>query len=457
MKKSFIRATRIAAVATAFCVASVEAENYLPAEDALFNAESSGVRLPVETASVQPQTEPTVGGTPFFKPLEFRGTAELRGAMEGKETKEAVPSERHWKFLLGLTVGGDYDDNIFLEPRGSREDDFIWAFAPTVGIQVGDMLRGSNYFLLTYTPTFVVFTDHSDNNSVEHAVDLKFVRQTDIWKFSSNFDFMSLNGASDPLRDISGNPVGENIGERVDRQLYTLGLDYNYKVSDKTSIDLGFSGTGVHYLAFLDTVDLVSQDYLDFAVSDKTSIGLGVGIGYAKTEGSRNQIYEQPLARFRYLATSKLAFEVHGGAEFRQIDGGGDAVNGIFGLSLDFVLSERTSFNLSGYRNVNPASFEANSDYTTTGVRATVAQQVHGKLYANLAIGYENSQYHSIGDNVLLQDRTDDYFYVRPSIQYQLGGNGAVEVFYEYRSNDSTYAFDQFDNNRVGFRIGFAY
>ncbi len=144
--------------------------------------------------------------------------------------------------MAGFLVGANYDDNIFLT-NGGKTSDFIFAFSPTVGIQFGDPAVGRNNLTLTYSPTFVVFADHSDENSIEHAADLRFVRQSDIWKFAGNASFLYLSGSGNPFREAAGAPSAEQAGERVNRTIYVLGLKYNYAISDKTSFELGVAGT----------------------------------------------------------------------------------------------------------------------------------------------------------------------------------------------------------------------
>ena len=452
MNRSLARLILIGGVAI-FGASAVRAEDVDPAVDPPALEEM----LLTEPAQIQPIGQPTVSGIPFARPAYLPIGQSAIGLPAVPTGKEFIPRERHWKFVLGLTIGASYDDNIFLTDK-NKEHDFIFAISPIVGIQFGDSVAGFNNLTITYSPTFVFFADHSDENSIEHAVELRFVRQTDIWKFAGNASFLYLNGSSNPLQGGGGAPHGEIIGERVNRMIYVLGLKYNYALSDKTSFEIGLAGTHTDYEDLQDTTDVVSQNFIDYAITGKTSLGIGFGIGYSQTEGGSGQYYEQALARVRYDATYKLKFELHGGGEFRQTDGGGgDEFNGIFGLSLTYDLSDRTSFILAAYRNVNPSSVAGDLNYTATGVSISARQTIHDKLSLVLSTGYENSEYQSFGGSSPADNRSDNYVYVRPRVVYQLGQHGTIELFYEYRASDSTLNEFQFSNNRVGMSLGFAF
>jgi uncharacterized protein (PEP-CTERM system associated) len=73
-----------------------------------------------------------------------------------------------------------------------------------------------------------------------------------------------------------------------------------------------------------------------------------------------------------------------------------------------------------------------------------------GGLQFSIEGGYETASY--IG-----QDRTDNYFVVRPGLSYSFATWGSAGVSYEYRRNDSNRADSEFRNNLVMVEVGFRY
>jgi uncharacterized protein (PEP-CTERM system associated) len=361
-----------------------------------------------------------------------------------------VEPPRKFRLLLGLSASAVYDDNIFLEEE-DEDSDFIFTLSPSIGAAYGDPQR--NFVELIYTPSFVFFADHSEENSVEHAVSLRGSRRTDRWLIQGNFDFRALSGANS---GDDADPRNERVGERVDRRTYTGGLRGVYSISGKTSLEVGFAASITDYEEFFDTVDLVNQNYLDYMITGKTTVGFGFGVGYAKSEGGPEQIYEQANLRVRYSPTSKLTLRANGGVEFRQVDGGENQVNGIFGLGVAYQPFEQTTLSLDAYRRVRPSSVVAETNYIATGVILTARQRFLQKFYFSIATGYENTEYESLVDDVNFS-RQDDYFFVRPSIEFTIRERLSVELFYEFRSNDSTEREFEFANNRVGVRFGLTF
>jgi hypothetical protein len=414
------------------------------------------VALPIEPTIRQPvAVQPTVGpSAPALRAVRFRNN--LPDLRENSADKDVLPPGRHWKLLLGFGFTAAYDDNIFLSRR-AKEEDFIFTLSPSIGIQFGDPNYARNSLSLIYTPSFVFFTDPSDQDAVEHEVELRFARQTDRWKLEGNARFLSLSGGNNPGRDVSGAPITEAVGERVDRQVYSAGLKYNFIVSDKTSFEIGLAGNYTDYSSsgFTDTLDLIDQNFIDFLVTGKTSVGLGFGVGYAKSEGGPDQVYEQVNGRVQFRPTSKLRLAAQAGVEFRQIEGGDNQTNGVFGLSATFTPTDRSTITLDAYRHVLPSAAFAETNYTVTGVAITLSQQIRFFTFT-LSTGYESSEYESIGRDLSFS-RTDNYFFVRPSVQWTFRQWATVELFYQYRNNDSELPQFEFANNQIGLKVGISF
>lgn len=391
---------------------------------------------------VQPPAEPTLGTeVPTHSFVDYRrlSAPEMRETYDGKYM--AMPeSPRRWQFILGLTAGAYYDDNIFLT-NDHEEEDFVFTIAPTIGFLFGDPSR--NTVSLLYTPTFLFFADNDGENTIEHALDLNFTKRTDRYRLSFNGGYRDLAGAD------------RQLGERTDRRLWTAGARIDYSVSDKTSIEFALGMNYVDYERFFDTLDLIALLYADYMVTGKTSLGLGVGLGYAESEGGPGQVYEQVNARVRYAATSKLIFTGTGGVEFRQIEGGENQVSPVFGIGATYLPFDSMSIHLDGYRRVRPSAIFNDANYSVTGVVVSVRQRFLHRFYLTLAGGYEATEYDSIDEeSAFNRDRDDHYFFLRPSVEFRIGDRTSVELSYEHRNNDSDVEEFEFTNNRVGVKVG---
>lgn len=398
-----------------------------------------------QAITIQPPAEPTVGGEfSAHRFVDFRrdsSAAELREAYDGKYLA-APMSPRRWQLVLGLTTGAYYDDNIRIG-NDNEEEDFVFTISPTIGIIYGDPRRNS--FTLLYTPTALFFVDNDEENTLEQALDLSFTRRTDRWR-------MTLNAG---LRDLSG--ADQQTGERTDRLLLTAGARANYIVSDKTSLELTLGTNFVDYDRFFDTVDFIGLIYADYLITPKTSLGLGIGTGYAQTEDGPGQVYEQFNIRAKYAATSKLAVNATAGVEFRQIEGGDNQTNPVMGVGATFTPFHATTLNLDAYRRIRPSSVFPDANYTVTGAVLSLRQRLLQKYYFGVAGGYEASDYNSIDRDGSSLSRDDDYFFVRPSLEFRLGERYSVELYYEHRNNHSNIADFEFENNRTGFKFSAAF
>jgi hypothetical protein len=439
----FIFTTGVALLLQAAAGYSQYAQEALPSQE--FDS-GEQVRM-IEPMQVQPMVEPTVGGDPFVMDAPARDTVVVDSTGSKEQIRQG--NARKWRLLLGVSAAAIYDDNIFLSERNEKSD-FIFTLSPSIGIGIGDPER--RYLSLIYTPSFVYFADHSDESAVEHQVNLIFRHRTDRWVVEANARFAALTGANGE----DENERGERVGERVNRETYVAGLRLTYLLSDKTSIENATSVGYTDYDEFLDTFDIVNRTFIDYMVTGKTTLGLGVGVGYAKTDGGPEQVYEQGLLRIGYTPTSKITLTANGGAEFRQVDGGENQVNGIFGLGVAYKPFDGTSLSLEGYRRVRPSSVFADTNYTVTGVAAIARQRILHKFHFSLAAGYEHTEYNSLVDRTNFT-RDDNFFFIRPAVEFRIRERALVELFYEYRRNDSSFQEFEFANNRIGVRVGFTF
>lgn len=345
-----------------------------------------------------------------------------------------------------------YDDNIRITSENRLEDE-VWTLTPGVVLGAGQYRQAVGTFLaLDYHPDLIFYTHNSKYNSVDHNASLLAQKRWEKLALSVGQGYVDGSGGYTEALN------------RVERAIYDTTLKGTYLFSDKTSFELIGRQTIADYDESEDAADdLYSyniwevQPWANYQWTPKVKVGLGAIFGWRDVRSNPNQTYQQPLVRAVYTWSDKTRIYGHAGVEFEQYQGGGDhGPTFVFSLAGDYRPWEYTTFTLEGYRrNQNSIVFEG-QNYTSTGVRVTARQQIGQRLFVSLTGGYEQSDYYSLPGYSSI-DRTDDYFYVGPTIDYSLTERWYVGAFYQYRDNASTLDGYDFYNNQVGLRASYRF
>jgi hypothetical protein len=73
------------------------------------------------------------------------------------------------------------------------------------------------------------------------------------------------------------------------------------------------------------------------------------------------------------------------------------------------------------------------------------------RLFFGLAAGYENGDYFSTRSGIAA-DREDDYYFIEPSLDFNITRFWTIGVYYLYRENDSSLAPYSFYDDQFGLR-----
>ena len=174
-----------------------------------------------------------------------------------------------------------------------------------------------------------------------------------------------------------------------------------------------------------------------------------VGYTAAKTP---NQTFQQIAVRSSYEVSEKIDVSGSIGLFFSQFeDGDSKSPTLVFDVAGSWQPLERTLVSAEAYRRDFPSYSTAGQNYTATGLRVSVRQSFLEKYSASLATGYENSDYSNDGD-AGGTDRSDDYFWVRPSVNYEFNERVNAGVFYQFRtkSSDAPGGAYDYSNNQLG-------
>lgn len=386
-------------------------------------------------------------------------SASESAGLDAAEMLEAVldapdpgPPAPRWKVMPHFDLGVMWDDNIFIQ-ADNEIDDLLFTFSP--GLTVGYLdeesrlerflereVRASravqydgNFFLLDYTPSFVVFLENDSENSFDQDA-----------RFEARWQLQKLSLAAQAAF-VSKNETNNELGTRLRRTSISAGLSARYQFSERTSAEIGGYFQDEDYEESSGNTEYRAEAYLNYELTPLIDIGVGAAFGIVDVENAGRQTFERLLARGSYELTGKVTVNVQAGVEFRQYDeDGGEQTNPVFEFDIVYDPAELTRIGVSAYRRVIPSISEPADSVDATGVALTFARTLRTGLRLVSEIGYEHSEY---GDNGTGEARSDDYFYGRVGLIYNFATWGSAGVGYEYRNNDSSRSASGYTNNRI--------
>ena len=344
-----------------------------------------------------------------------------------------------------LTGGVTYEDNIGYS-RTNRLADFIGIIMPQVSA-VMDRRDGENGTLLslTYQPTVLLFTDHTDNDTIDQNVKALFQ-----WSGPK----LAL-GLSQAFGQTFGGVV--EVGARVRQRIYNTELTSKYAVSEKTSIELNPRLTVFDNNHYIGGRDWGLDAFVNHELGAKLTGSLGGSVGYLDIVNYPGQRYERLLARLQYAAAAKVDLTVSAGSEWRHYNGGRpDDVKPVFGLGGVYRPFDGTTLSLEGHRREDPSILTAGLNYVTTGFMVEIRQQICERYFVGLAGGYDNRTYRAASVTAITS-REDNYGLVRVVVGAQWIERWKVSVFYQYQTNGSTDGPHDFYDNQVGLQSSWGF
>ena len=421
----------------------------LPGQPQLPKSDDS-LLLPTETspeATSPGNSGATSSGTDAAKPV-----GELVSPMmsDGASPPPPVPPMMNTSKAIqfSLDVQGVYDNNIFFSSKDPVSD-YIFVASPKMTLQRGDFrAKEESYGILNYNPRAIFFAQGKETNTLEQT--LKIETQYAIARLAVGMDasYQRLSGAT------------PDLGDRVDRNVTGAKLRLSYGWGAKMEAETNFLYTGMNYdpAQLADFSEFVNETFLRYQISARTKVALGAGLGRLIVDGFGHQDFERALVQVTSDVGSKLTLRAKGGVEFRQTEMGNTTAP-IFSIAMDYKLREGTSFSLEAFREISASGGQPGDNITRTGLVAKVRQKVGAKFTAGLDAGYEQLGYNAADRKTASNqsktgDRSDDYFFLRPSVQYELKEGRRFEVYYMHRQNDSNMSGSSFEGDQLGISAG---
>ncbi len=350
---------------------------------------------------------------------------------------------RPWKLTLQGGASAIYDTNIFIAPN-HQQADLLFTLSSGLKFAWGDwQAQQENFLVAGYTLSGLLFVDHPGQDTIEQQAALDAQWRLARLTLAVQFRFQDLSSAN------------VDVGNRTRRLLYETTLLNKYELSDKTSLEANLYNHIADYSTEISSTEWISRLWFNYRPTPKLTVGAGMSVGYLDVERSPGQTFEQLLARASYSATEKLSFEAYGGVELRQLETG-DRAFPVLNVSGSYRPFEATELKLTAYRKVQNSALLSGENYTVTGFTTEASRSLRAGWDLVLAGGYNHSDY-SAASWRNATAREDSYFFVRPSLRFEVARRLHAEVFYLYQQNDSTYAPTAFRDAQVGALVRFDY
>ncbi len=359
----------------------------------------------------------------------------------GGVPREQMAQPFRYKFLT-LRPHPDYNflyaQGILAAP-GQPVNTVIQQISPGVRLDVGD------HWILDYSPTWTLYSNNHFQDTLDQSAKLIGGTVYGSWVLGLSQSYTK-----------SAVPQVETAAQ-THEEMYVTALNGTYTINSKMSLDLAVNQDFDSVEQFQSYREWSTLDWLNYNFWARFNVGVGVGVGYDDVDRSPDMLFEQYQGRVEWRATDKVSFQVHGGLEDRQFFGGnsGDILTPVFGGGIQYQPFEHTKISLDAERVVG-VSFLQDQISESVGINADLNQRLLGRLYLDLAGGYQHVKY--INSNATPgPTRKDDFYYFDTRLSTSFLKRGTVAVFYRISDDSSSSAGFGFTSNQVGFEIGFAY
>jgi hypothetical protein len=346
-----------------------------------------------------------------------------------------------------------YDDNVNISHTDPQHD-LVWNLAPSILATATDGAPGEGKsFQIAYTPTFVLYTDHTNPNEVNQAVNVG-----GLWPFAK----LTL-GFSQAFTYSTGPVV--DIGGRSRQMSFLTALTSHYVLGEKTSLDanLGLNISDNSNSGYSSSSDWSNQDWFNYQVDPKLNLGLGLVLGYLNVQSisgqpdAPDQNYEQVRARAVFAAAEKLSLSASIGGEWRQYRSDvPNTVDPVWDLAATYRPWDRTSITLNTYQRFNSSALYGDQNYLSTGVGFSVTQQFLKKLGLTASGTFYHADYQATQLGVVA-DRVDNVYQFRAVLNYQIRERWSASVFYAFESDQSNLDTYTFTRNQVGLQTAWMF
>jgi hypothetical protein len=385
---------------------------------------------PVRLPEPSPQQNQTSGNS--------QNPSAEASASTGESTAEAPFRWRNIVFRPHVAYQFLYGTGV-LSQTNQAQKTIVQTITPGIAMDLG------SHWILDYSPSIVLYSDSSFDNTLNHSLSLTGQTTYEDWRFGTSFDL-----------DISNSPQTET-GTQTDQQNYSGSVTASRQLNANLSVDLS-AGADIRIAeGFNSSRNYHTLNWLNRQYGPNLGLGLGAGVGFEDVDTGSDMTYERVLGRIVWHITGKLDLSLNGGPEFRQFVDSDEPmlINPTFGGALKYQVFDPTTLTLRADRTVASSFFE-NQVVETTSVRAELSQRLFARYYLGLAGGYTFTSYESSVQGTS-SNRSDETPFVTASLGTSFLKRGNASIFYSWAENSSNEDGFSYASDQMGFNISYAY
>lgn len=344
------------------------------------------------------------------------------------------PVTAHPFVSYGLTYGTGL-------PSGpSREENsVINTVSPGVSFDLG------KYWNLAYTPSLVFYTTENFQNTVNQSASLSGGVTAGDWGLNLGSNFAKTD-----------NPLVET-GQQTDQTSSSTQFGASRPLSSVWTLDLGISQALRWTGDFNNTFSWAAQSGLMYQLSQQLSVGFDLGAGYDLVEPGTDMTHESFQVAVSGTLGDKLSYSIGGGFEIRQFldTDASQKLSPIMNGSLNYQMTEKTSFNVYANRSVSPSFFD--DQFTqATAIGGGLSQRVLGRFFLSLTGGFRWTENNSTLDPTQEVQNTD-FSFVSISLSSRFLQRGSASIFYTLSQNTSSDSNLSFESNQAGMQLSYGW
>lgn len=254
-------------------------------------------------------------------------------------------------------------------------------------------------------------------------------------------------------------------GDQIKQSAHLLTASGIYNYQTRLSVELSGSVDSRLTKGFSDYWTYSTLDWVNYKLTDNTTLGVGAGAGYNFVDPGPDSTFEQLQARAIWTPGEKFTMQAAVGAQFQQFTGESEvgntnAISGtevfpIFSVAAAYRLFEQTSLSLSAKHTVGNA-YEENRFAETTTLSLGLRQRILGRVYLDVVPSYNFRTYKSSIQNGP-GDRDDEYASIYAGVSTVFLKKFNAVVFYQYGDNSSDVESLGFHASQVGASIEYRY
>lgn len=280
---------------------------------------------------------------------------------------------------------------------------------------------------LSYTPSFVWYTNKAFDDRVNHSVIAQgtgAIGEVDIGLSQS------YNRSSDVLFETA---------RMTKQEVWATGGSASYGVGERTKIEV----SGSQYLRyaedFADSKTWQGQAGLRYRYSETLTLAASAGSGYSAIDPGPDYTTQSLSANANWNPSARLSLGLSGGGEFVRFKSGNAQTRSrpTFAASLRYQIFEPTSISINAGQSTGAAYFTG--QYTETlRVGIGVTQRLFGRFSLAVSASESTIDYVSASNILAAPSRADRLRSYQASLRTQLRSNLSAAVSWQDGQNRSS-------------------